>query len=125
GPGPRSFYRRAFTPLITLWYLVFQRLNYNHHLSYVVQDALAGGADRLSPRGKKLSRQLRSEATSSFSDARQRLPLELCRRVLRHSAAQMAACLPGAPLRRYPAAFSGAPAWQLYQTPLLVCGSDH
>ena len=93
GPGPRSFYRRAFTPLITLWYLVFQRLNYNHHLSYVVQDALAGGADRLSPRGKKLSRQLRSEATSSFSDARQRLPLELCRRVLRHSAAQMAACL--------------------------------
>ena len=33
------FYQRAFTPLITLWYLVFQRLNHHHRLSLVVADA--------------------------------------------------------------------------------------
>jgi hypothetical protein len=89
----QAFYRRAFTPLITLWYLVFQRLCDNHHLSHVQEDALAGGADRLSPRGKRLSKRLRSEATASFSDARQRLPLEVCQRALWHSAAQSAQSL--------------------------------
>jgi putative transposase len=87
--SPRVFYQRAFTPLITLWYLVFQRLGFNHHLSLVQADALAGGADRLSPRGKPLSGRLHSEATTAYSDARQRLPLELCRRVLAHFAAQL------------------------------------
>ena len=89
----QTFYGRAFTPLITLWYLVFQRLCHNHHLSHVQEDALAGGADRLSPRGKRLSRQLRSEATTSFSDARQRLPLAVCQRALWHTAAQTAHAL--------------------------------
>jgi hypothetical protein len=84
----KDFYERAFTPLITLWYLVFQRLGDNHHLSQVQADALEGGADRLSPRGKRLSQQLRSEATTSFSDARQRLPLEVCQRALQHLAQQ-------------------------------------
>ena len=60
----------------------------NHHLSQVLEDALEGGADRLSPPGKRLSQQLRSEATTSFSDARQRLPLEVCQRALRHTAEQ-------------------------------------
>lgn len=86
--GDKSFYQRAFTPLITLWYLIFQRLGPNHHLSQVQEDALEGGADRLSPHGKRLSQRLRSEATTSYSDARQRLPLELCQRTLRHIAQQ-------------------------------------
>lgn len=86
--GEQTFYARAFTPLITLWYMIFQRLSPNHHLSQVLEDALEGGADRLSPRGKRLSQQLRSEATTSFSDARQRLPLEVCQRALRHTAEQ-------------------------------------
>jgi hypothetical protein len=85
----RCFYRRAFTPLITLWYCVFQRLSYRHTLSSVVEDARSGGADRLSPPGKKLSDQLTSEATPSFSDARQRLPLELFHKTLQHTAAQV------------------------------------
>ena len=89
----KAFYERAFSPLITLWYLVFQRLSDNHHLSHAVEDALAGGADRLSSHGKALSRQLRSQATTSFSDARQRLPLEVCRRTLWHTAAQSASDL--------------------------------
>jgi hypothetical protein len=85
----QTFYQRAFTPLITLWYLIFQRLSDKHHLSQVVEDAREGGADHLSPRGKTpLSQQLRSEATTSFSDARQRLPLEFIRQTLWHTAAQ-------------------------------------
>lgn len=87
--SPKTFYLRAFTPLVTLWYCIFQRLSPNHHLSQVQQDARAGGADQLSPRGKRLSQQLHSEATTSFSDARQRLPLELFHKTLRHTAAQM------------------------------------
>ena len=84
--APKGFYLRAFTPLITLWYFLFQRLSENHHLSHVVQDARDGGADRLSPKGKRLSQRLTSEATTSFSDARQRLPLEILHKGLRHIA---------------------------------------
>lgn len=82
--SPFRFYERAFTPLVTLWYLVFQRLSPNHHLSQVQEDARAGGADRLSPPGKLLSARLKSEATTSYSDARQRLPLSVLCQVLRH-----------------------------------------
>src|SRR5437899_9308998 len=56
----KEFYQRAFTPLVTLWYCIFQRLGPNPHLSNVVEDALEGGADRLSPRDKRLSQQLHS-----------------------------------------------------------------
>lgn len=86
----KGFYQRAFTPLITLWYCIFQRLSDNHHLSHIVADARAGGADRLSPRRKRLSSQLTSEATTSFSDARQRLPLEIFVQTLRHTATRIA-----------------------------------
>ena len=89
----KTFYQRAFTPLITLWYLVFQRLNPDHTLAQVQEDALAGGADRLSPRAKRLSKQLKSEATTSFSDSRQRLPLQVLRRFLWHSASKTHQCL--------------------------------
>src|SRR6266853_810272 len=82
----KAFYARAFTPLVTLWYMIFQRLSDNHHLSHVLEDALEGGADRLSPPGKALSRQLRSESTSAYSDARQRLPLQVCLKALWHTA---------------------------------------
>jgi putative transposase len=84
--APKCFYLRAFTPLITLWYFLFQRLAQNPHLSHVVQDARDGGADRLSPKGKRLSQQLSSEATTSFSDARQRLPLDILYQCLKHIA---------------------------------------
>lgn len=65
------FYNRLFTPTVTLWYLLFQRLNADHTLDAALSDARAGGADRIN---KKLSRKLRSDSTSSYSDARQRLP---------------------------------------------------
>lgn len=66
------FYERLFTPLVTLWYLIFQRLAPDHTLEKVVADAHAGGAEALRP---GLSQKLRSTATVSFSNARQRLPL--------------------------------------------------
>lgn len=87
----KAFYLRAFTPQITLWYFLFQRLNHNHRLSHVVQDAGDGGADRLSPKGKRLSQQLISEATTSFSDARQRLPLDILYQCLKHIAQRVGA----------------------------------
>jgi hypothetical protein len=67
----QTFYDRLFTPFVTLWYLLFQRLNQDHSLDAVLTDARAGGADQLN---RKLSRQLLSSSTSSYSDARQRLP---------------------------------------------------
>jgi hypothetical protein len=82
----KSFYQRAFTPLISLWYILFQRLDPNHCLSRVVQDAHYGGADRLSPKGKRLSAQLTSMATTSYSEARQRYPLAILRQCLWHIA---------------------------------------
>lgn len=87
--GSKRFYEHAFTPLITLWYCIFQRLSDNHRLSSVVEDARAGGADRLSPPGKRLSHQLSSEATTSFSNARQNLPLEVFQKTLQHTAEQI------------------------------------
>jgi len=91
----RAFYQRAFTPLVTLWYLVFQRLDPNHALSHVQDDARDGGADRLSPPGKPLSRQITSESTSAYSDARQRLPLSFLLQTLGHVAAQFGRAFQG------------------------------
>lgn len=70
----KPFYERLFTPVVTLWYLLFQRLHPDHTLEAALTDARNGGADRLHP---KLSRQLRSDSTSAYSDARQRLPWQL------------------------------------------------
>ena len=67
----KDFYDRLFSPLVTLWYLLFQRLNADHTLDAAVADARNGGADRLN---KKLSQGLVSDSTCSYSDARQRLP---------------------------------------------------
>jgi len=87
--APQSFYQRAFTPLITLWYCIFQRLGTDHTLSNALADARDGGADHLSPRGKPLSKRSLSQATTSLSDARQRLPLEVFAQTLRRSAQQI------------------------------------
>ena len=67
----KPLYERLFTPLVTLWYFLFQRLNANHTLDAAAADARAGGADVLNQR---LSRELSSASSSSYSDARQRVP---------------------------------------------------
>jgi hypothetical protein len=72
----RGFYRRLWCPVLTLWYLIWQRLQPEHTLQAVVTDARRGGADALRPRGKKpLSQRIKSAATTAYSKARQRLPL--------------------------------------------------
>lgn len=75
-----TFYERLFTPLVTLWYLLFQWLHHDHTLDAVLTDARAGGADKLNP---KLSRDLRSCSTGIYSDARTRLPEEFLAQALR------------------------------------------
>ena len=71
----RRFYRRAWCPRLTLWYLIWQRLAPTHTLQAVVNDARRGGADALRPGGQSLSTQLRSQATAAYAKARGRLPL--------------------------------------------------
>jgi len=68
----KCFYERLFCPGVTLWYLIFQRLQSDHSLDNVLCDAHNGGADALRP---GLSKKILSTATTSFSNARQRLPL--------------------------------------------------
>jgi Transposase DDE domain len=84
---PMSFYERNFTLRITLWYLLYQRLSFDVTLAGVVRNARNGGADRLGPRGKaKLSKRIRSAHTSSYNEARQRLPLALVQAALAYIA---------------------------------------
>jgi hypothetical protein len=89
----QSLYDRLFTPIVTLWYLLFQRLGGDPTLEKVLSDAHAGGADLLRP---GLSRELRSTATTSYSDARQRLPLAWLFESLRLQAGNLLALHPPA-----------------------------
>jgi len=77
--APEGCYERLWVPLITLWYLVWQRLQPKHTLEAVVIDARRGGADRLCRKGHRLSQKIKSTATTAYSDARQRLPVEWVR----------------------------------------------
>ena len=75
----KGFYDRLFNPVVTLWYLLYQRLNPDHTLEAALTDARAGGAQRLN---KKFSRLLVSGSTASYSDARQRLPWQFLAQAL-------------------------------------------
>jgi len=72
---PVCFYERLWCPLVTLWYLVWQRLQADGTMEAVVQDLRRGGADALARRRPPPSQAIRSRATTGYSDARQRLPL--------------------------------------------------
>ncbi len=77
------FYDRLFTPMVTLWYMIFQRLTHDHTLQAAVSDLHSGGADQLSSKQEKpLSRRIKSLATTAFSNARKRIPLNLFSDVL-------------------------------------------
>ena len=77
------FYDRIFTPVVTLWYMIFQHLGPDHTLQAAVIDLHAGGADRLSPRNQTpVSERIISLATTAFAKARRRLPLALFPAVL-------------------------------------------
>jgi len=97
---PPPGYRRLWTAPLTLWYLIWQRLQ-AATLDQVVRDARRGGADRLSPKHKPLSRGLRSPANTAYCDARQRLPLDWVQRAF--------AKLSGALVRSTPSLFPALP----------------
>jgi hypothetical protein len=78
------FYQRIFSLRVTLWYLIYQRLNFDQTLAAVVTNVRAGGADRLGRRGRKLSSRMRSTQTSGYNQARQRLPVEFLAAALEH-----------------------------------------
>jgi len=84
------FYDRIFTPAITLWCMMFQRLNHDHTLQAVVCALHSGKADLLSTRKTKpLSMKIRSLATTAFSKARTRLPCALLANVLSAQATEL------------------------------------
>lgn len=86
----QTFYDRLFSPTLTLWYMVFQRLQPDHSLQAAVCDAHRGGADRLGPRERPpLSQRIRSQATTALSNARQRLPLRVFHAALAAQAQQI------------------------------------
>lgn len=85
--APPGLYERLWTPLLTLWYLIWQCLQPGHTLEKVVTDARRGGADGLCRAGKRLSQALRSKATTAYSNARQRLPLDWVRQCFHKLAA--------------------------------------
>jgi len=76
----KTFYDRLFTPIVTLWCLLFQRLHHDHSLDAAVTEVRAGGADRLKG---DLSAKLTSSSTGPYSDARQRLPWPFLAQCLR------------------------------------------
>ena len=81
--APLGWYDRIFSPVVTLWCMIFQRLNHDHTLQAAVTHLHLGGADRLAPRQKApLSKRIISLATTAFSNARQRLPFALFPAVL-------------------------------------------
>jgi hypothetical protein len=80
--GRSKFYRRIFSLRVTLWYLIYQRLSFDQTLAAIALNAREGGADRLGPRGVKLSGRIQSNSTSGYNQARQRLPLELLQAAL-------------------------------------------
>jgi hypothetical protein len=91
----QRFYQRLFGPSVTLWYLVYQRLSFDHSLDAALADAHAGGGNALN---RKLARNLVSSSTASYSDARQRLPEEFMAEALRLQGRKITA-LASAPAR--------------------------
>jgi len=99
--APDGFYERVWFPSLTLWYFIWQWLQSRHTLEAVLTDARRGGADRLCPKAKRLSKGIKSKATTGYSNARQRLPLEWVRSCFLKLAARLAT-LGGAPSQELP-----------------------
>lgn len=93
--GHGSFADAFFSPVVVLWYLIFQRLSDDHSLETVVHDALDGGVKGLikavakEKRNKKLAR-LKSRSTSAYNQARQALPAEVVQKACRFFSQEIA-----------------------------------
>jgi hypothetical protein len=81
-------YWRTLTPLVVLWGMIYQCLSADPSCDSVVSYLHSGAADHLDPadpHAQPLSQRLRSESTSGYVQARQRLPETVVRQVLQRS----------------------------------------
>jgi len=71
------FYHRIFTPWVTVWCLIYQRLSADHRCEAVVSYLKSGAVDEMEHQAGRapLSQRLKSESTASYCQARRRLPL--------------------------------------------------
>lgn len=85
----KLYYERLLSPLLILWGFIFQRLNADHSCdaawSYLSSDNIQSRFGL-----QKEQEQPISESTSAYCQARQRLPLEVARKVLSHTATTIA-----------------------------------
>ncbi|MEO6062987.1 MAG: IS4 family transposase [Thermoflexales bacterium] len=84
---PVRLYWRLYTPLITLWGMLYQRLNADHGVDAALRHLLAGGTDGLDSDGRgrnKISEGAQSDSTSAYAQARGRLPVGLVEAGLSH-----------------------------------------
>ncbi len=83
----KRFYRRLFTPLVTLWGVIFQRLNADHSCDAALAHIASGAVDDLDTAHEiPLSARICSESTAAYCKARQRLPLVVLQNALAHTA---------------------------------------
>jgi hypothetical protein len=75
-------HRGAFTIPVVIWLMIFQRLHAKGTLAVAVEQVLRGLPPRLiSRRSKRLRRRKVSGNTGGYNQARQKLPLEVARKV--------------------------------------------
>jgi hypothetical protein len=104
------FLLRIFSPLVVLWYMVFQRLHCDKSMEAVVTDVLNGGANALlevvaREKRSHVLHPLKSRSTSAYSQARSALPAQVVQKAsgfvaeqtARLNAAQTAALEPCEP----------------------------
>jgi hypothetical protein len=83
---PNRFYIRLFTPLVLLWGFIYQRLNRDHTTDAAVSYFKSGAVDHLDNcHDKPLSERIQSESSAAYCKGRQRLPLLLLQKALRHT----------------------------------------
>jgi hypothetical protein len=72
----------VFTLPVVIWLMIFQRLHHKGTLSVAVQQVISGSTAVLSPRpSKRLCQHTVSGHTGGYNQARQKLPLEVVKRV--------------------------------------------
>lgn len=82
----QRFYNRIWPPLVTLWAVLYQRLNPDHTCDAVVSAFRSGVGDGLdTSHAEPLSRRMKSESPTAYGKARQRLPLTLFDEALRYT----------------------------------------
>jgi hypothetical protein len=81
----RKYYERILSPFLLLWGFLFQRLNPDHTCD-AAWSYLSGDNIQEQFGLQRQTEQAKSESTSAYCQARKRLPLEIAKKVLAHTA---------------------------------------